>query len=54
MNNILLHLFLNIYKKKESTHFIKQLNEEQLVRKVSIIPLEMVVETTLQEVWLKD
>ena len=44
MNNILLLIFEYLQEKGIPTHFIKQLNErEQLVRKVSIIPLEMVV-----------
>ncbi len=45
MNNAITTLIFEYLKKKGvETHFIKQLDErEQLVRKVSIIPLEMVV-----------
>ncbi|MDR2204620.1 MAG: phosphoribosylaminoimidazolesuccinocarboxamide synthase [Flavobacteriaceae bacterium] len=45
MNNAITTLIFNYLKEKGiQTHFIKQLNErEQLVQKVSIIPLEFVV-----------
>ena len=45
MNNAITTLIFEYLQEKGiPTHFIKQLNErEQLVRKVSIIPLEMVV-----------